>query len=153
MGDDVLGIYLNIITPAFLVRILPKVFQEVVELDEMGEIEEFGEFLQNVSGEFPQGLPDTVPFEIGYENVEQGVKLRFRADGTAMRGGLQQYMRMWIGYKQYRVGILLRLAISLEGNAETSAWTAALIEVGLPTGRAFTFHVKVVEAVFVERAE
>lgn len=152
--DDVaFRTYLNIITPAFMVRVLPQVFETLIMEDEFAEIEEYRTFAEAVLERTRDESIEQVKFEIAYENVDNVFRFRYEVNEGDMTGRFQHYVRLWIGYKERRAAILLRIAAILRGTVSLYTWSEADLEIGLPNGTALCYQARVVEATFVDRAK
>lgn len=154
MGADDFAVkaYLNIITPAFMVRVLPEVFEALIMEDEFVEIEEYRVFAEAVLEQARVDSTEQLKFDIAYENVDEVLRFKYEVVDGDMKGRFQHYVRLWIGYGEHRAAILLRVAVQMRGKVSLYTWSEADLEIGLPNGMALAYHVRVVEATFVDRA-
>ncbi|MBI4249981.1 hypothetical protein HY622_00095 [Candidatus Uhrbacteria bacterium] len=145
--------YLNIITPAFMVRVLPEVFEALILEDEFAELEDYRTFAEAVLESARKHSTEQLKFDIAYENVDTVFRFKYQTNDDDMSGRFQHYVRLWIGYGEHRAAILLRIAAVLRGKVSRYTWSEGDLEIGLPSGTALHYRVRVVEATFVDRAE
>lgn len=136
-----------------MVRVLPQVFEALIMEDEFVEIEEYRTFAEAVLESARVGSKEHLKFDIAYENVDNVFRFKYEVNDGDMSGRFQHYVRLWIGYGEHRAAILLRLAAHLRGTVSLYTWSEADLEVGLPSGTAITYQVRVVEATFVDRVK